>query len=505
MKIRNWQKSFTNIHGINFNKTKVQELSDIHFSEFSMVDDFGRVFFQNNKVFRAIRAEKKHDCLNKLSSDMFKELINLRLIPATKVADIKMEGYGLILEHEKLLNIKQHEWTFSMLKDASLMVLKVNSICNKYGFELKDAHTLNVLFRGTEPVYIDIGSIAERIDKTGWGAYHEFLSSFIVPLAFWSKNYIYIVRKLLESNFHRMFTIPGQSLDESGLLDILDNNRKTYIFKLRSFVIGKNLGQSSIFNSVTKVVNAGIHKISKRKTKLFSFENSFNKSRYLEYLFPFEEIDQSIRQITPPSTSSTWDGYHQKFYSGDNGINYSDRFYRIIDIIKSLDGIKSVIDLAGNEGYFSILLSKEIATIDSILLTDYDSNAIDSAYNYIKKSQIQKISPVMLNFMFTPDIPGTCKRLACDLAIALAVTHHLLLTANFSLPAIFERLKAYSKRYVMIEFMPLGLWAINDKEEPAIPEWYTVEWFRYHFSQHFVLIKEEKLERNRIIFVGEKR
>ena len=107
--------------------------------------------------------------------------------------------------------------------------------------------------------------------------------------------------------------------------------------------------------------------------------------------------------------------------------------------------------------------------------------------------------------MFTPDIPGTCKRLACDLAIALAVTHHLLLTANFSLPAIFERLKAYSKRYVMIEFMPLGLWAINDKEEPAIPEWYTVEWFRYHFSQHFVLIKEEKLERNRIIFVGEKR
>ena len=148
----------------------MQELSDIHFSEFSMVDDFGRVFYHNDKIYRAIRPEKKSDCLEKLNSDLFKELTEKQLIPITTVTDLKVEGYDLVIEHEKLLNTKQHEWSFNMLKEASQMVLEVNRICNKYGCELKDAHTLNVLFRGSQPVYIDIGSITTHTIVGSWVA-----------------------------------------------------------------------------------------------------------------------------------------------------------------------------------------------------------------------------------------------------------------------------------------------------------------------------------------------
>jgi hypothetical protein len=59
----------------------------------------------------------------------------------------------------------------------------------------------------------------------------------------------------------------------------------------------------------------------------------------------------------------------------------------------------------------------------------------------------------------------------------------------------------YSKRYVFIEFMPLGLW--NGKSAPPVPLWYNLDWHRNSFQNYFSIILEEKIEENRILFVGE--
>ena len=165
------------------------EASDVKFSLMSMVDDFGRVFFSGGKVFRAIENNRKEYCLSLLNSDLFKELNQKKLIPLTTISDFEMEGFELILEHEKLLETIPYEWTFSMLTDAALAVFEVNEICNKHGFELKDAHTYNILFRGTQPVLIDIGSISPKVsNNNSWNAYEEYLSSFVIPILFWSEN-----------------------------------------------------------------------------------------------------------------------------------------------------------------------------------------------------------------------------------------------------------------------------------------------------------------------------
>jgi hypothetical protein len=61
-------------------------------------------------------------------------------------------------------------------------------------------------------------------------------------------------------------------------------------------------------------------------------------------------------------------------------------------------------------------------------------------------------------------------------------------------------LKKYSNKYVMTEFMPMGLW--DGKTAIPYPAWYTTDWFRENFSKHFDIIKEEQLEENRILFFG---
>lgn len=467
------------------------------------MDDFGRVFFADGKVYRAIQNESKEYCLQLLNSDLFRELNEKKLIPKTVIANITIEGCELVLEHEKLVHTLQHEWTFNMLKNAALMVFQVNEICNKYGFELKDAHTLNVLFRGTFPVWIDFGSISPKKDKNShWFAYEEFLASFIIPLIFWSENKSLIARKLLESNFHRMATIPPQTYKESGLIDLLKTLKDPYRFNFRTktiFITNEKFALLSKFSDRSKVL---FKQITGRNTSLFSYRNEYDSIEHLSQLFPFEKIEEFIKTLPEPTLKSAWQGYHQKYYSKSDSTSYSARFKFVLELIKGKEEIDSIIDLAGNEGYFSQLLSREL-NLKQIILADYDENAIDSAYKTFYSLNSEIVHTLLLNFMFTPDIRGTSKRLQSDLAIALAVTHHLLFSGTFSLQAIFERLTLYSKKYVIVEFMPLGLWGTGDIYYPELPQWYNLNWFRTVFLNYFNIIVEEKLEKNRILFFGE--
>jgi hypothetical protein len=469
------------------------------FSTKSMVDDFGRIFFFEGRVFRQIGESQRENCLALLNSDLYKELYEKKLIAKTTVSDEFEHEGQLVLEHERIVESVQHEWSFSMLRDAAISTFEINEIANKHGYHLKDAHTLNVLFNTTTPTFVDFGSISKRTEGPDWIAYDEFLKSFVLPLLFWSENKHYLVRKLLESNFHKMYTIPHQSIEESGLLDLLDITDKSYTFSFRGVSLLKTSKRLLPIRFINSISNFLKRDVMKNRFELFRYEKT---SPTLMKMFPLSGIKKLLVNLPAPETTSMWKGYHNKFYNENGSITYSDRFKRILDIVRDMENVETIIDLAGNEGYFSMLLSKELEA-KKIILTDYDENAIDTAYTNLRKLKIDNITPLLLNFMFTPDLAGTSRRLRSDLVVALAVTHHLVLTGKFSLSAIFERLRMFSNRYVIVEFMPRGLWGVGATEYPVLPEWYTVEWFRTEFESHFNKTIEEKLEDNRIIFVGD--
>lgn len=80
----------------------------------------------------------------------------------------------------------------------------------------------------------------------------------------------------------------------------------------------------------------------------------------------------------------------------------------------------------------------------------------------------------------------------CDIAFALAITHSLVLFQHFPLDAILNRIASFAKKYVFIEFMPIGLWDAEDCS-PEVPSWYTEEWFTKEFRRHFCLLSVEKI------------
>jgi len=458
-----------------------------------MVDDFGRIFFYDKHVYRAINLLNEEYCRQLIESKLFLDLQNKGLIPRTTISDIQLEGYNLILEHEKLIEIQQHEWSFEMFRSSALLVLEINKICNNYGFELKDAHTFNILFRGVKPVWVDIGSISPIKDQNKWVAYDEFLSVFYVPIQFYIQNEIYIIRKLVESNFYLMQTIPFQQLWDSQLIEILENKPFFYSLSFRNLKLFDTQNFNHRVNKFILKFNKYYHLLLKKPAKLFIYDKKMKK---------VEEIGNSIATAELNKINSKWDNYHKINYEINGNFVVPYRFKRLIELLNIYcnDGT-SAIDLAGNEGFFSNLLI-ENSKLERIILTDYDANAIDTAYQFFDRKNDERISVALLNFMFTKELYETSLRFKSDIVIALAVTHHLILTQNYSLETILERLKLFSKKYVIVEFMPLGLWSIHAKEVIPVPSWYNQEWFEKSFKKYFKILYTEKLEENRIVYLG---
>jgi hypothetical protein len=96
--------------------------------------------------------------------------------------------------------------------------------------------------------------------------------------------------------------------------------------------------------------------------------------------------------------------------------------------------------------------------------------------------------------------PPAQDRLRSDAVIALGVLHHLILTQRFHPREILAKIASYSREYVLVEFMPLGMWTEKKSQPP--PNWYTQEWFHQIFAETFDLISVEELQKNRTLFVG---
>src|SRR5690606_13634482 len=89
-------------------------------------------------------------------------------------------------------------WSFDMLKDAALCMLKVNKIARKYGYQTIDSHGFNVLFKADKPYFIDLGSFIKNTENPkGWLAYEEFIRYYYYPLRVFKSGNIYLGRAIM--------------------------------------------------------------------------------------------------------------------------------------------------------------------------------------------------------------------------------------------------------------------------------------------------------------------
>lgn len=467
------------------------KLKDITFSKFSAIDSFGKVFYYKTKIYRLIAEEYKSFCLEWFSNGLIDKLNEEGLIPYTYIeTELKIEEHpnALILNHEKLLETYIGEWSFSMIKKAALTILRLNQLLSNFNYELKDSHPFNILFRGTNPVWVDLGSISIKKSNT-WIASNEFIDSFYIPLKLWESNEFYFLNKALNDKWfpHQRF-LPSLNIRTSKLVDksyysICD---KKLQFRTKNIFYQSNL----YFNGMERLlkgVNFLIRKALRKNRSPFQVVYS---------LKPQPIVSSYINAIKKPNQHSAWSNYHTHYYSE----NISNRLNYIVEKCISLNK-RTILDLAGNQGLVGSLISGKTNNKIEIITTDYDENALDYGFNHIGSTN-NNINFVLINCILAGQRDQTIyKRLKSDIVLALAVTHHLILGQGYNLEYILNEFRQFTNEYLFIEFMPKGLWKEGD-EYPELPAWYNETWFEEKLQLHFQIVEKVKLETNRILFIS---
>lgn len=458
-------------------------------------DELGKVFIWNNRIYRMIYPEKKEIVNKLLSSGLIQKLSDKGLFPETTLTNYRLDNSDMILEHEKINPlIYPSNWSFDMIKDAALCILEVNLIAQKYGYQTMDSHGFNILFKSGRPVFIDLGSfISNSENPKGWKAYEEFVRYFLYPLNLFKSGNFFLGRaamtqgkSFINHSSYKKYKHPIYRLVASDKID------KWYeaFYKFKAF---SHYGLSEIEERAPKPLLPLLKTLKKNKIALFQKVN-------------FSREIRRVQRIKLPKFQSQWGYYHDQFVEKDGKITApTPRFNRIIEIIKELKP-SSTIEIGGNQGVFSELIAQE-TSVKQLICTDYDEIAVNKMYERFKTKQLN-ITPSLLDVINPSNVDYGApieERYQSDMVIALAIIHHLVLTQKVPLKDIFNQFSKFSSRFVITEFMPLGLYSETAKHNPKPPTWYTEDWFQKEFEKSFILLKKEKLEKNRVLFVGEKK
>jgi len=415
---------------------------EVRWDPASFRDPSGRVFTVQGRVFRAIRLSWAEAWKEFSSSPLFQELQQEGLLIRTTPAPDGLpfpasltEGCSVVVEHERVPFVSYpYEWSFGMLKDAALLHLDLLKRALAYDFICKDASAYNVQFVGAKPVFVDILSVIRHEVGEPWLGYHQFCKMFLYPL-------------MLEAYKQ----IPFQSWLRSELEGV-----DPVLF---SRVMGaRDLLRPGVFTHV--------HLQAWLQKRLAASRDSVRRRIKISRL-PKAAIVRNLRglrrlvhRLTPRGDSAWMDYVRTRGYS-DLAIRQKEEFVR-----QTLAGQqwRLVWDLGCNTGDFSRLAADHA---DYVVALDADSQCVEWLYQGLKQEGPRNILPLVMNLANLSPNQGWAGRerlsLAArgkpDLALCLALIHHLTINCNVPIPAFLSWLAELGTSVIM-EFV--------SKEDPMV-------------------------------------
>jgi ribosomal protein L11 methylase PrmA len=397
----------------------------------SFRDRSGYVFLNGDKVVRTIELCYKDDWEYIVKTNFLEEEVRKQYI-------IEFSEGQLVDGSWKSLNVKPvpfisypYEWSFSQLKDAALLTLKLQLAALDKGLTLKDASAYNIQYIGPKPIFIDLLSFEILDEGKTWQAYRQFCSHFLAPLAIASKADI----RLLQLSRQWIDGIP------------LDIAWKIIPWKYRF--------------SPGMLMHIFLHAVMQNKyadPRSFKEKKDIKKMNKQKLVDIIVSLECAVNKCVLPKQKTEWADYY-------NDTNYSDegtklKLQIVEDVAKEHKG-KLAIDLGANTGRFSRPLAPYFETVIS---ADIDPVAVDVHYNFLKENGPDNILPLVLDLSSpSPSLGWANEERACfsdrcnaDFLLSLALCHHLFFTVG----APFQQISSYfakllKKEGILIcEFIP---------------------------------------------------
>lgn len=395
----------------------------------SFRDPSGFMFKVDGVFYRQVNKLFKEDFDYFISSGCYDELVRTELLIPHETITENLAGtadWYLTLKPEQLQFISYpYEWSFDMLKDAALLTLKILKKALEKGMILKDATPFNIQFHREKMIFIDSLSFEKYHEEEPWAAYRQFCESFLGPLLLMHYKKIPIQQLMLAW---------PDGIPLSILQSLLPAKSK---FSFHTYL---HVHLNARFSNSNKS--------GTQKRVLFNRKKLINLIDSLEIL---------VTKLKFPSHKSTWSSYYEEAAGRNNYLAEKKRI--ITEWLDKMDSVKTAADLGANNGEFSYLLAeKKIIT----LAGDFDHYCINNLYNNLKSQKKQNILPLLVDLsnpspatgFNNEERPSFLNRSQFDLAMALALIHHLAVSKNIPFSKLVELFGLTTNKYLIIEFVP---------------------------------------------------
>ena len=462
----------------------------------SFRDRDSRVVVGPEAVYRALSATGAEDwralsaspLLERLQSDgslIGTEEVGLDAL-AGAASEILPEGTETVLRHDRIPFVSYpYEWTFSMLRDAAALQLDLLLDSLEEELILKDATPYNVQFRGTEAVFIDVGSFERLREGEPWAGYRQFCMLFLNPL---------LLQAYRDMPFQPWLR---------GSIDGITPSEAVRLFKLRDRFRRGVLTHVALHARLERRYEGHDAGEVKEDLKKANFKSELIKANVAR-------LRKLVGKLSWKAGETAWTNYRvDNTYSDDDAL-------RKAEFVKEAAAATRPAltwDMGCNDGAYSRIAAE---SSEYVVAFDYDHATVDALYRSLRDEGDRQILPLVANL--ADPSPGLGwrglerrpleARGKPDLVLALALVHHVSITANVPLAEFCDWLTDLGAT-VVIEFPkrddPMVKRLLSGKREGANAD-YQLETFERLLNDRFDVERSEELPSGmRVLYVARPR
>jgi SAM-dependent methyltransferase len=388
-------------------------------------------------------------------------------------------GGKMILEHDRVdFPSFPYEWNAEMLHAAGLLTLDLAEALLADGLGLKDGTPYNVLFRGAQPVFIDVLSFERReAGDATWLPYAQFVRTFLLPL---------LANQAYGLGLDQILTTRRDGLEPEEVYRWTKPSQRL---------------RPPFFSLVSMPTwLGGKHKQDDTSIYRKKLLDDPEKARFiLEHML--RGLRKTLQGLKPAEgKSSVWSDYMttNNNYTADH-FQAKQRF-----VGEALDEFPSasVLDVGCNTGHFSAIAARRGAKVVAL---DYDPVVLGDVWRNARKEKLE-ILPLAVNL--TRPSPGTgwrnqeCSsfldraRGKFDAVLMLAVIHHMLVTERVPLDDIIDLAAELTTNLLVIEYVAPedSMFQRLTRGREELHKELTAELFETVCRRHFEIVRVQHVE-----------
>lgn len=444
----------------------------------SFRDRTARVFVRDGVVYRGLSREAAGHW-HRVRSELFfqrlsarQQIVGTRELTSDDVTRLDVSlSFAAVLQHERIPFVSYpFEWSFSMLRAAALLHLEILTEAVKVGVMLKDASPYNVQFRGTQPVFIDIGSFVTHASGEPWTGYRQFCEMMLFPLLLQAYRQIDIqpiLRVKLDGISAKQFLRPLSWRD---------------MFRPGVFTHGW-------LQSILDQRSGNIQTDTIGDLKSSGFSNQLIKNNLLQ-------LTRLVSRLTWKPERTLWTNYRDALPHVVEDLSAKQQF---VQQVCSTTRRKLVWDLGCNDGYFSRIAARHAETVVAM---DQDHGCVERLYLRLAAENCDNILPLCIDLLNPSPALGWRGRERSrlehrglpELTICLGLIHHLVIAGNIPLPEVVDWLQSLGGE-VVLEFPTKQDAMVRQllKNKRDQYDDYSLENLERSLLQHFAIVGQAKL------------